>query len=138
MVTSHLTNMKLDCDPKLCHTKDGKNRYYVFFASDVVPDRNGTYLKVSCQAWSHMADKIEIMKLHAGSVVNMLAYMSAYEKNGSLQYSFNVIDITFAEFLGGQDRNNSNQNNSNQNTKSNEPTKAKKSLLEQLAEAPFK
>lgn len=128
-----LQNFKLDCDPKLCHAKNGNSRYYVFFASSVVPDKNGIYFKVSCQAWTYMADKVEALKLHAGSVVNITANMSAYEKNGSLQYSFNITDISFAEFLGGQDRNHSNHNN-----KSNEPKKAVKSLLDQLAEAPFK
>lgn len=126
-----LTDFKLDCDPKLCNTKSGKDSYYVFFASSVLPDKNGIYFKISCQAWGHIAEKVKAMKLHAGSVVNITANMSAYEKDGKPQTSYSIIDINFAAFLGGQDKATENKQNSNEK-------KASKSLLEQLATSPFK
>lgn len=124
-----LTNFKLDCDPQQQFTHGKNSRYFVFYASSVIPDKNGIYFKVSCQAWSYMADKIEKLKLHKGSIVNINANMNAYQKDGRLLTSYEITDINIAEILG---------NNDNKTTE--EPKKADKTddFLTQLLESPFR
>lgn len=126
-----LTNYKLDSDPKLYETKDGEHKYYVFFASSVKPSKTGTYIKFSVQAWEPFVTEIERLKLHKGSLVDIVAEMEAYSKNGNLSYYLVIKDISIADGLHEREK-------KDEETVKEEPTKVKqRKLLAKLESEPF-
>lgn len=97
-----LSNYKLDSDPKLYETK-GTN-YYVFFVSSVTPSRNDIYTKFSCQVWGYLANEVERLKLHKGSIVDITADYEVYLKDGNLANYLVVKDISISEVLHGKEK----------------------------------
>lgn len=94
-----LTGYKLTQDPAQWKDRNGRN-YYIFSVVSIRPGKNGNHLTCDCcvrDAW--MVQKMERMKLHQGSCVDVTAEISAYtDKNGNGRVSFEVSEISFAEF----------------------------------------
>lgn len=126
-----LTNYKLDSDPKLYETKDSGHHYYVFFASSVKPSKTGTYIKFSCQAFEPFVTEIDRLKLHKGSIVDIIGEMDAYTKNGNLSYYVSIKDISIADMLHERVK-------KDEELVKEEPTKVKQQkLLAKLESEPF-
>lgn len=94
-----LTGFRLTQDPRNYADRNGKT-YFLFAVCSIKPGRNGNHLTCECcvrDCW--MVQKVERMKLHQGSCVDLTAEISAYtDKNGNARVSYEVTEISFAEF----------------------------------------
>ena len=94
-----LTGFKLTQDPARWTDRNGRS-YYIFAACSIRPGKNGNHLTCECSVRdSWMVQKLERMKLHQGSCVDLSAEISAYtDSKGVSRIGYEVSEISFAEF----------------------------------------
>lgn len=94
-----LTGFKLTQDPKAYTDKNGR-KYFLFAVCAIRPGRNGNHLSCECCVRDlYMVQKVDKLKLHQGSCVDLSAEISAYtDKSGNARICYEVSELSIADY----------------------------------------
>lgn len=122
-----LTNFRISGDLKF--SNEGKGKRVDFPICSAKKHYNGQYLKIWLSAFDDQAVRIERMKAKNGSLVDVIAEMLPYAKDGRDAIGYRVIDITYSEgFIPFESKENSGEG------KAEEPKKQEEDKLRKTAQ----
>ena len=129
-----LTNFRITGDLKF--TTDGK-RVDFPICSAVKHHNNGQYLKIWLSAFDEQANRIARLKAKKGSLVDVVAEMIPYAKEGRDGIGYKVLDISYSEGHIPYEGKENNENGEQQAKKTETQEDKLRKTAQMLATNPF-
>ena len=93
-----LTDMKINSGITFYPEGQEKKEYCIFKICSIRPVRKNIYFTGNCRASGYLMKEVERLKLHEGSLVDIVATIEPYlDKNQNLQISYEISEISICE-----------------------------------------